>query len=82
VKFPENSHWTFIETLKATWALSATLQAEFGLIKGQVVALAIPNCPEFCVSFLAISRCVGVSALVNPSYTTCISNSNLVHISI
>jgi len=74
VKFPENDQWSIMEILKASRALSATLQADFGLLKGQVVALALPNRVEFLVSFLAISRCGGVSTLVNPSYTIRIKN--------
>jgi len=72
VKSPENCHWTYDDILKAIGTLSTTLQTDYGLLKGQVVALALPNCAEYFVSFLAISRCGGVSTLVNPSYTICI----------
>jgi len=50
--------------------LAAALQADYGLVKGQVVALALPNSEEFIVSFLAVLMCGGVIALVNPASTT------------
>jgi len=69
VNFSNEFSWTFKDILKSTLALSTTLQVDFELKKGEVVALALPNCTEFFVSFLAISRCGGVSALINPSFT-------------
>lgn len=61
--------WTFSRIKDAVERLSAALQVRYGLIKGQVVALALPNCPEFIVSLLAITRCGCIVSLVNPAYT-------------
>ena len=49
--------------------LAGVLQSDFGLSKGQVVALALPNSKEFVVAFLAVLLCGGVVALVNPGST-------------
>lgn len=49
--------------------LAAILQMDYGLAKGQVVALALPNGEEFIVSVLAVLMCGGVLALVNPGST-------------
>jgi len=62
--------WTFGDIMNATKILSAALQVDYGLQKGEIVALALPNCVEFVVSFLAISRCGGVTTLINPSCGT------------
>ena len=64
------SQWTFEKILNSARQLSLILQADFGLVKGQVVALALPNSAEFFVALLAISRCGGVSSFVNPGFTT------------
>lgn len=65
----QNDEWSCSELLDSVRSLSAALQTTYGLTKGQMVALALPNCAEFVVSFLAVSRCGGVTALVNPGYT-------------
>ena len=49
--------------------LAAVLQSDFGLNKGQVVALALQNSKESVVSFLGVLLCGGVVALVNPGST-------------
>ena len=49
--------------------LAGVLQSDFGLGKGQVISLALPNSKEFIVSFLAALLCGGVVALVNPGST-------------
>ena len=61
--------WTFSGVLGAIRRLSAALQVTHGLTKGQVVALALPNCAEFLVSLLAVAECGGILALVNPGFT-------------
>lgn len=76
VDYLTKSQWTFEKILNSARTLSATLQVDFGLLKGQVVALALPNSAEFFVSLLAVSRCGGVSSFVNPSYTTRIHIKN------
>ena len=69
VESATKQEWTCAQFLDSIGRLAAALQVTHGLTKGQVVALALPNCAEFLVSLLAVSKCGGVTALVNPSYT-------------
>lgn len=62
--------WNFAEVVDAAERLAAVLQTRYALVKGQVVALALPNSGEFVVSLLAVSMCGAVTTLVNPVYTT------------
>ncbi len=40
-----------------------------GLRKGDVVAICLPNCPEYCLIFLAVALRGGVTSGVNTVYT-------------
>lgn len=47
---------------------TATAFTAAGVREGSVVALALPNCPEFLVAFLALCRLSAAVALVSPLY--------------
>ena len=47
---------------------SASLQ-ELGIKKGDRVAIHLPNCPQFPISFYAILRAGGIVVPCNPTYT-------------
>ena len=47
----------------------AVKDVSFDIYKGQFVALALPNCPEFVISLLSVTRCGAVASMVNPAYT-------------
>lgn len=59
---------TFSQILSSVKHLAAALQQEIGLIKGDIVAVALCNSAEFVITILAISECGAVSSLVNPAY--------------
>jgi acyl-CoA synthetase (AMP-forming)/AMP-acid ligase II len=42
---------------------------ERGLVKGEVVALMAPNCPDFGVVFHSVALAGGVVTTINPTYT-------------
>jgi long-chain acyl-CoA synthetase len=56
------SHFQYIERF------SAALQY-LGIKKGDRVAIHLPNCPQFPISFFAILRSGGVVVPCNPTYT-------------
>ncbi len=62
--------YTYKQVIDEARHLAAALQIDYGLVKGQVVALALANSEEFIVSFLAVLMCGGVIALINPGSTT------------
>jgi long-chain acyl-CoA synthetase len=49
-------------------AMAAALQA-MGIVKGDRVALMLPNCPQFVIAYFAILRTGAIVANVNPLYT-------------
>lgn len=58
---------TFSELEQATDALAAAL-VDKGLEKGDRVAIVMPNCTAFAISFFAILKAGGVVAATNPTY--------------
>lgn len=58
---------TFSELEQATDALAAAL-VDKGLEKGDPVAIVMPNCTAFAISFFAILKAGGVVAATNPTY--------------
>jgi len=62
-----NAKMTYGELNAAADALAAAL-IEKGLKKGERVALIMPNCAAFVVSFFAILKAGGVVAATNPTY--------------
>ena len=59
---------TFAQVDDASRALGAYLQAQ-GLVKGDRVAIMMPNVPQYPVAVAAILRAGGVVVNVNPLYT-------------
>lgn len=57
--------WGEIERLTA--GLAAAL-ADLGIQKGDRVAIHLPNCPQFVVSFYALSRLGAIAVPTNPLY--------------
>lgn len=62
--------WSFEEFHRDVNALSAILVTEFGVTKGQPVAIAMRNCPELLMLILAISSIGGVAVFLNAWWTT------------
>lgn len=58
---------TYSELDRASDALAVAL-GELGLKKGDRVAIVMPNCVAFAVSFFAILKAGGVVAATNPTY--------------
>ena len=56
------------ETLERLTERLAGALVRWGLRKGDVVGLLMPNCPQFVASFFAVLRAGGVAAAVNPAY--------------
>ncbi len=59
---------SFAEVVRDVNRLAAGLHA-WGLRKGEVVALFLPNCPEYAVVFHAVARLGAINTTVNPAYT-------------
>jgi long-chain acyl-CoA synthetase len=45
------------------------LQSEFGIEKGDVVALYLPNCPQFAIAYYGVLKAGAVVSPMNPLYT-------------
>ena len=61
------SEVTFGEWDRASDAMAAAL-IEIGLKKGDRVAIIMPNCTAFAISFFAVLKAGGVVAATNPTY--------------
>jgi long-chain acyl-CoA synthetase len=46
----------------------ATALANLGIEKGDVVAIHLPNCPQYIVSYYAITRIGAIASGINPTY--------------
>jgi long-chain acyl-CoA synthetase len=60
--------WTWKES-KEEADKFATALADLGVRKGGVVALALPNLPQFIASFYGVSRIGGIVTALNPTLT-------------
>jgi long-chain acyl-CoA synthetase len=47
----------------------ATALAKLGIVKGDRVGIMLPNCPQYIISFFAITRLGAIVVNVNPIYT-------------
>jgi long-chain acyl-CoA synthetase len=63
----EGNETSYGQLLEASERLAAALH-ERGVGKGDRVALMLPNCPEYLISFFAIARIGAVVTQVNPIY--------------
>ncbi|MGJ3238928.1 MAG: long-chain-fatty-acid--CoA ligase [Anaerolineae bacterium] len=61
------SSMTYADLHRTSDALAAAL-VELGLKKGERVAIVMPNCVAFAVSFFAVLKAGGVVAATNPTY--------------
>ena len=68
VKGETGREYSFLEIEETTRKVSSALNRS-GLQKGDVVALATSNCPEYPVMFLATLASGGVVTTCNPAYT-------------
>jgi long-chain acyl-CoA synthetase len=63
----ENERWTFAEAWRASARVADVLVNEFGVTKGDRVAVAMRNYPEWILSFMAVTSigaiCVAMNAL-------------------
>jgi len=59
---------TYLDAYGLICALSSNL-IHLGLEKGDRVALILPNCPQFVISYYAILKAGGVVVALNPSFT-------------
>jgi len=60
---------TYKQTSKEVTKLANSL-LELGIKKGDRIALLMPNCPQFIVSYLSILSIGGVTSTISPLYTT------------
>jgi long-chain acyl-CoA synthetase len=59
---------TYGELSRASTAFAASLAAD-GVVKGDRVALLLPNCPQFVIAELGIWKAGGITVPLNPIYT-------------
>ncbi len=59
---------SYRDLLRQVGGVAASLAA-LGLRKGEVFAIALPNCPEFAVAVYAVTSLGGIVTTVNPLYT-------------
>ncbi|XP_027356743.1 4-coumarate--CoA ligase 2-like [Abrus precatorius] len=60
--------FTYADTHLATRKVAAGM-SKLGIKKGDVVMILLPNCPEFVLSFMAVSMLGAVVTTANPFYT-------------
>ena len=65
----EDERWSFAEVMRHADALGALLIETYGLEKGDRVAIAMRNYPEWIISFAAITSVGGVSVSMNAWWT-------------
>ena len=66
----EDEHWSFAEVVAHGHALAASLVADHGIRKGDRVAIAMRNHPEWITSFVGILAAGGVAVPLNGWWTT------------
>ena len=59
--------WNYGATFGAIQQLRGALPATLGLRTGDVVALALPNCPEFVVAFFGATAAGLIVSPLNPA---------------
>jgi len=65
----EDERWTFAEVMRHVDALGALLRGAYGLERGDRVAIAMRNYPEWIISFAAITSVGCVSVSMNALWT-------------
>jgi acyl-CoA synthetase (AMP-forming)/AMP-acid ligase II len=61
----DEKRWSFNEVLARVLTLSQSLSERHGIGHGDRVAIAMRNCPEWCVSFMAITSLGAVAVPMN-----------------
>lgn len=61
--------YTYAELRDNSSALAVRLQTQFGLKQGDVLAICLPNIPEFAIVALASFEAGVIATSVNPIYT-------------
>ncbi|NWG70583.1 MAG: acyl--CoA ligase [Parvularculaceae bacterium] len=61
----EDERLSFREAFARSWRLSHALQARFGVRKGDKVAIAMRNYPEWCIAYMAIISLGAVAVPLN-----------------
>jgi long-chain acyl-CoA synthetase len=56
---------SFADVLRQASVLASQLSARYGVCKGDRVAIAMRNCPEWCVSFIAVTSLGAVAVPMN-----------------
>jgi long-chain acyl-CoA synthetase len=59
---------TYLDLKRRADALAASL-ARIGIVKGDRVAIMLPNCPQYIISAFAVLRLGAIVVNINPSYT-------------
>lgn len=65
----EDERWSFAEVMAEVGALAAALVGRYGVVKGDRVAIAMRNYPEWVVSFAAITSIGAISVSLNAWWT-------------
>ncbi len=65
----EGERWSFAHTMAQADALAAALVDHYGITKGQRVAVAMRNFPEWIVSFIAITSIGAINVSLNSWWT-------------
>ncbi|MHA6261882.1 class I adenylate-forming enzyme family protein [Arenibacterium sp. CAU 1754] len=65
-----DERWTYDEFCRGINRMAHVLEKELGVAKGQPVALAMRNCPELLILFMAITAIGGVAVFLNAWWTT------------
>ena len=66
VRMPQGE-WSYAQIHTLSHQLAAAMQQQ-GIARGAVVSLLLPNCPEFVVAWMALSKLGAVTAPVNTSF--------------
>ena len=65
-----DERYTYGETLSLAWRLAKALSEDVGVKKGDYVAIAMRNRPEWCIAFMAITSIGAVAVPLNGWWTT------------
>lgn len=61
----QEKRWSFNEVFARVLKLSQALSERYGISKGDRVAIAMRNCPEWCISFMAVTALGAVAVPMN-----------------
>lgn len=64
----QGAHLSYKELDRLSDTFAAAL-VDQGILKGDLVALLLPNCPQFIIAELGVWKAGAIAALINPLYT-------------